>query len=147
MEVWQRILKVRVLVISPKEDMVPWIKFANLCRKSGRLSLAYKSLYGLLTNPHKDFALLDPHNNPAPVVYASLKYLWASGARDQSYGQMNEFTKGLVERLGISSLNNLAAHIETIQEPEKVALLKILARCYSKLGEWQIALTDELDDV
>ena len=57
-EVWQRILKVRALVISPKDDQTPWIKFANLCRKSGRLSLAYKSLYGLLTIPHKEFSRL-----------------------------------------------------------------------------------------
>ena len=47
-EVWQRMLKVRALVISPKENMEMWIKFANLCRKSGRLGLAEKSLNSLL---------------------------------------------------------------------------------------------------
>ena len=57
-EVWQRILKVRALIISPKEDMSTWIKFANLCRKSGRLSLAHKSLCGLLDHQNRDFSLL-----------------------------------------------------------------------------------------
>ena len=87
-EVWQRILKVRALVISPKNDMIPWIKYANLCRKGGRLNLAYKSLHGLLSKPHKDFALLDTYDNPPSVVYACLKYLWSSGAKEQSLEQM-----------------------------------------------------------
>ena len=47
-EVWQRILKVRFLVISPEEDMEMWIQFANLCRKSGRLNLCQKTLSNLL---------------------------------------------------------------------------------------------------
>ena len=46
-EVWQRILKVRALVVSPRENMEMWIKFANLCRKSGRLGLAEKTLNSL----------------------------------------------------------------------------------------------------
>ena len=43
-----KMLKVRALVIKPKQDMDMWIKFANLCRKSGRLNLAEKSLNLLL---------------------------------------------------------------------------------------------------
>jgi hypothetical protein len=48
-DVWQRILKVRSLAVTPKEDMEMWIKFANLCRKSGRLSLAQKTLLTLVS--------------------------------------------------------------------------------------------------
>ena len=47
-EVWQRMLKLRNLVISPRENMQMWIKFANLCRKSGRMGLAEKSLRDLI---------------------------------------------------------------------------------------------------
>lgn len=54
-EVWQRILKVRALVVSPQEDMEIWIKFANLCRKGNRLSLSYKTLSALLNQTSKDF--------------------------------------------------------------------------------------------
>jgi FKBP12-rapamycin complex-associated protein len=46
--VWQRILKVRALVMTPRENMDMWIKFANLCRKSGRLGLAEKTLNSIL---------------------------------------------------------------------------------------------------
>lgn len=47
-DVWQRVLRVRSLVMSPKDDMDPWIKFANLCRKSGRLNLCQKTLVTLM---------------------------------------------------------------------------------------------------
>ena len=74
------------------------------------------------------------------MVYACLKYLWASGSTEQSFLKMQEFTLGLTSRLQISSVTNLALQIESIQDPEKIHLLKVLARCYLKLGEWQIAL-------
>lgn len=47
-EVWQRILQVRALVLSPTDDPVMWIKFANLCRKSDRIILAEKTINSLL---------------------------------------------------------------------------------------------------
>lgn len=51
-DVWQRILKVRALVITPRENTEMWVKFANLCRKSGRLGLADKTLNSLLGDDH-----------------------------------------------------------------------------------------------
>ncbi|RAL63122.1 hypothetical protein DID88_004205 [Monilinia fructigena] len=47
-EVWQRMLKLRALVITPMENMQMSIKFANLCRKSGRMGLAEKHLKTLM---------------------------------------------------------------------------------------------------
>ena len=47
-EVWQRILQVRALVLSPEDATVMWIKFANLCRKSDRMFLAEKTIDSLL---------------------------------------------------------------------------------------------------
>jgi FKBP12-rapamycin complex-associated protein len=46
-EVWQPILKVRSLVVSPREDMDMWIKFAHLARKSGRPNLAINTIMTL----------------------------------------------------------------------------------------------------
>jgi FKBP12-rapamycin complex-associated protein len=48
-EVWQRILQVRTLVLSPEEDSAMWIKFANLCRKNERMALAEKTINSLLS--------------------------------------------------------------------------------------------------
>lgn len=52
-EVWQRILQVRTLVLDPWEDNAMWIKFANLCRKSDRMALAEKTLNSLMPGPEK----------------------------------------------------------------------------------------------
>ncbi|KAJ3290058.1 phosphatidylinositol kinase- protein kinase tor1 [Borealophlyctis nickersoniae] len=146
-EVWQRILKVRALVISPKEDMEMWIKFANLCRKSGRLSLSYKTLSGLLTADTKDFSNLDTAANAPQVVYACLKHLWASGSKEHAFHQMKEFTRSVVERLGVSTLNDISFQIECNRgDAGKLAFVNLLARCYLKLGEWQTNLQEELNE-
>jgi FKBP12-rapamycin complex-associated protein len=47
-DVWQRILHVRSLVLKPEDDSHMWIKFANLCRKNGRMNLAEKTINSLL---------------------------------------------------------------------------------------------------
>ncbi|KAJ3106200.1 phosphatidylinositol kinase- protein kinase tor1 [Phlyctochytrium planicorne] len=147
-EVWQRILRVRALVISPKEDTEMWIKFANLCRKSGRLGLSYKTLASLLNTESRDLGVLDMLNNSPHVIYACLKHTWASGVRDHAFKQMRDFTKTLVERLGIVTLNDINSHVDQNKnDPTKLSLIKLLARCYLKLGEWQIALQEELNEV
>jgi FKBP12-rapamycin complex-associated protein len=146
-EVWQRILRVRALVLSPQENTEMWIKFANLCRKSGRLSLSQKTLVGLLNNETKDIRILDMTNSTPPVVYACLKHTWATGEKDNALRQMKEFTKTLVERLGIATLNDISQQIETNKnDTAKLSLVKLLARCYLKLGEWQTALLDDLSE-
>ena len=38
------VLAVRSLVVRPEEDVPTWIKFSELCRKSGRLALSLKVL-------------------------------------------------------------------------------------------------------
>jgi serine/threonine-protein kinase mTOR len=43
-DVWQRVLRVRGLVVSVPEDTEIWIKYANLCGKNGRTPLAYATL-------------------------------------------------------------------------------------------------------
>lgn len=47
-QVWQALLSVRSLVLPPTEDAETWIKFASLCRKSGRISQARSTLTKLL---------------------------------------------------------------------------------------------------
>ncbi|CAG8550536.1 9156_t:CDS:10, partial [Ambispora leptoticha] len=125
-EVWQRILKVRTLVISPKENMEMWIKFANLCRKSNRLELAEKTLKQLLVGDQK-IATVHPSilARAAPqVVYAHLKWMWESGNRVDALSHLREFTGRMSSemRLGNNSL---------------------LARCCLKKGEWQMYLQED----
>lgn len=47
-QVWQSLLAVRTLVLPRTEDTETWLKFASLCRKSGRDRQARSTLVKLL---------------------------------------------------------------------------------------------------
>ena len=112
-DVWQRMLKVRALVLSPKENIDMWIKFANLCRKSGRIGLAEKSLVLLLNDngeqQQRDQPLLPNSLNRQAgshgpiavpeILYAQLKYQWAIGQQPLSLHQLRLFTADLSRQL------------------------------------------------
>lgn len=50
---WERILRVRSLAIKPEDDIDTIVRFANLCRKSGRLEAAKRSMESLVQLGHK----------------------------------------------------------------------------------------------
>ncbi|KAF7308508.1 Serine/threonine-protein kinase TOR [Mycena chlorophos] len=144
-EVWQRILQVRMLILNPEDDPTAFIKFANLCRKSGRMALAEKTINSLLT-PDRLQHLRDqqPTRAPPNVVYAQLKYMWAQdtgvASRDSCLAELRQFT--------VSLSNDLAAETEEHQrvglpKPRLAELRDLLARCYFKQGEWQVALNED----
>jgi FKBP12-rapamycin complex-associated protein len=108
-EVWQRMLKLRALVISPKENMQMEIKFANLCRNSGRMGLAEKSLKSLIGSEDSLNMMLPnegDHQNgrrargvQPHVQYAVLKYHWAAGKKAPALSALKALTVELSERL------------------------------------------------
>jgi len=139
-EVWQRMLKVRALVISPKENMEMWIKFANLCRKSGRIGLAEKSLNSLLDIDGGGGTIANFSTNmkaPPQVMYAHLKYMWATGDQQKALLHLTNFTTKMSSDLPgqyppeANQRQSQAARDE---------YTRLLARCYLKQGEWQVAL-------
>lgn len=136
-EVWQRILQVRTLVLSPVEATDMWIKFVNLCRKSDRLDLAAKTLNSLLGSSSLG---TDVEGGRAPpnILYAYYKFTWAKGDRVESLGWLREFTANLVRDVNLTQVNGrlVAAH------PSNAAYTELLARCHVKLGKWQVALQD-----
>lgn len=138
-DIWQRMLKVRALVIKPKQDMDMWIKFANLCRKSGRLNLAEKSLNSLLEAGSPE----NPSRAPPQVVYAQLKYMWAKGQQREALRHLVEFTTRMLQDLGLNP-NDLITQPLPLEGPgipkHVEEYTKLLARCFLKQGEWQIAL-------
>ncbi|KAI9827848.1 MAG: phosphatidylinositol kinase- protein kinase tor1 [Thelocarpon impressellum] len=154
-EVWQRMLKVRALVISPKENMEMWIKFSNLCRKSNRIGLAEKSLNSLL-EPGEDISSISARSRTPPqVLYAHLKYMWSTGRQQEALSHLRDFTSRLSRGAdavvpavngtnGVDGTHGLAGTAAAATPPvEKEAdetARKLLARCYLKQGEWQIAI-------
>lgn len=140
-EVWQRILQVRTLVLSPIEATDMWIKFANLCRKSDRLDLACKTLNSLLgTSPPSGSETQGQTRAPPHVVYAYFKYTWAKGDRADSLDWLRAFTSRLSADVGLTTVNGQARMISA--DPALLNYTKLLARCHVKLGQWQVALQD-----
>ncbi|GAA5970883.1 hypothetical protein JCM11641_004492 [Rhodosporidiobolus odoratus] len=141
-DVWQRILKVRALVIQPHEDIEMWVKFTNLCRKSGRLGLADKTLGLLLGDQYA------PMNGPSvsgppQVIYANLKYHWAKGNREEVLAVLREFTGRLAADLGIHPDGESSANPDLLNSGKKADFTRLLARCHYKLGEWQSAMQED----
>lgn len=142
-DIWQRMLKARALVVKPKQDMEIWIKFANLCRKSGRLRLAEKSLNQLLDEGSTG----KPGNKASPhVVYAQLKYMWSRGQKAEALNHLVDFTSKLSHDLGLNENEAITQPLpKTVpginDDIEKFT--KLLARCYLKQGEWKIEMDDE----
>lgn len=152
-ETWQRMLKVRALVLTPKENIDMWIKFANLCRKQGRIGLAEKSLRSLQS------VQVDPDADPLTassaipeVTYAQLKYAWTTGNHRLSLTRLQAFTNNLSEQLTLKTTSAVAAdkknqlsvlnanydpNANKLRSVEIDSIKKLLAKCYLKLGEWQ----------
>ncbi|KAH9990569.1 FAT-domain-containing protein [Russula vinacea] len=130
-EVWQRILQVRTLVLSPDDDPAMWIKFANLCRKSERMLLAEKTINSLLSQERHQKA-------PPNVVYAQLKYMWASGSKEESLNFLRSFATNLSRDLEAETTQRGQRLSVSKQKLDELA--RLLARCYFKQGEWQMEL-------
>ena len=84
-------------------------------------------------------------NGPPPVIYSHLKYLWATGAREETLTFLRAFTAKLANDLGLHLENGdelTAASREIIESGLLPERTRLLARCYYKLGEWQMALQD-----
>lgn len=152
-EVWQRMLKVRALILTPKENPDIWIKFANLCRKSNRMGLAERSLASLGGMGE------DTTDAPPQVAYARLKFNWATGNQHHALAFLKEFTANLSQEhqhynatlqnglhvdkvngangLEMTGQDNLAVR-KRMDESAKYSTL--LAKCYLRQGEWQAFL-------
>ncbi|BGP15830.1 hypothetical protein JCM10213_005686 [Rhodosporidiobolus nylandii] len=141
-DVWQRILKVRALVVTPRENIEMWVKFANLCRKSGRLGLAEKTLNSLLGDDHPSIGG-PAMSGPPQVIYAHLKYQWATGAREETLAFLRDFTARLSADLGIHPDGEQAANADVVNSGRKAEYTRLLARCHYKLGEWQSAMQED----
>jgi len=79
------------------------------------------------------------------VVYAQLKYMWATGAKEESLSFLRQFSSSLSRDLQ-AEVGEAPLHsgVPKYKLPE---LSKLLARCYFKTGEWQVELADDWGSV
>eukprot|EP00736_Rhodelphis_marinus_P007859 Rmarinus@m.12108 len=102
-EIWQHTLAIRSLVIHPQSDVGTWLKFSKLCRKSGRLQLAEKTLATLLgaevpVGPEDEL----PENAHPRVAYESFKHLWASDRKQEAFERLTVFTTLLQKSISLA---------------------------------------------
>ena len=139
-----------------------WIKFSNLCRKNDRMVLAEKTINSLLT-PDKvslsivrkymhspllqDQRLHEHHHTKAPpnVVYAQLKYMWATGAKEESLNFLRQFSTSLAR--DVMQETNAQTQRAGVSKSKMAEMSKLVARCYFKQGQWQSALKDDWGSV
>uniref|UniRef100_A0A5B7BS83 Serine/threonine-protein kinase TOR n=1 Tax=Davidia involucrata TaxID=16924 RepID=A0A5B7BS83_DAVIN len=139
-EVWQALLAVRALVLPPTEDIETWLKFASLCRNSGRISQARSTLVKLLQFDPETTQNIRYHG-PPQVMLAYLKYQWSLG---DDHKRREAFTRLQDLSIELSSTPNLQSVASTgLMGGSSVPLL---ARVYLKLGAWQWILSPGLDD-
>lgn len=80
-----------MLYILLQEEITSWVKFASICRKSGKMALSERTLLSLLSN--------DPACNQAQpisekypqVTFAYMKHLWQGGQKQQAFSLLSEF--------------------------------------------------------
>lgn len=148
-EVWQRILQVRSLVLTPSEDMDTWIHFADLCRTSDRLNLAEKTLTSLVGSSCSNLDAESRSRAPPPIVFAYYRLKWAqAGASDsreeklETLGYLNDFTQTLSDDMGLGARDHQG---RLILPDAKLygEYTKLLARCHVELGRWQAAINED----
>ncbi|KAK9058046.1 hypothetical protein SSX86_022886 [Deinandra increscens subsp. villosa] len=140
-EVWQALLVVRSLVLPPTEDSETWLKFASLCRKSGRISQAKSTLIKLLQFDPETTPETVRYHGPPQVIFAYLKYQWSLGEdqkRKEAFARLQDLAIELSSTSGI--------HASTQTGLVGVPNVSLMARVYLKLGIWQWALSPGLDD-
>ncbi|KRY15256.1 Serine/threonine-protein kinase mTOR [Trichinella patagoniensis] len=119
-EDWQRILQVRSLVLTPDEMRQMLLKFASLCRKSGKLAVSRRTILTLMDcDPDSCAPIKLPFERPE-VCYAYCKQLNCEGRRDLALSQLQ-----LLLEYGFKKPATLPAE-----------LLSLKARCFLKLGQW-----------
>ncbi len=89
----------------------------------------------------------DHHQTKAPpnVVYAQLKFMWATGSKDESLNYLKHFTLNLVR--DVTTEMSAQSQRPSVSKQKMEELSKLVARCYYKQGEWQMELRDDWGSV
>ncbi|KAJ3294404.1 phosphatidylinositol kinase- protein kinase tor1 [Rhizoclosmatium sp. JEL0117] len=139
-EIWNPIIRLRELVISPKVEPEMWIRFAEICRKTKRMSLSFRALSSVVNSESTDLGMIkvqDLERNPPKIIFACLTHVWDVGSRESeehAITQMRKFASSLAARVDLDNQESNDA------DPEKRELAKLLSKCYLKLGQWTLYL-------
>ncbi|CDS40303.1 FKBP12 rapamycin complex associated protein [Echinococcus multilocularis] len=149
-EDWGRIIQLRRLVLDPRENIKSCLRYAGLCRRSGRLSLSLQVLLRMLPKDPSEVAWNEVVAAPDPaIVFSYTKLLWASGSREEAVTRLQVLRDSVIE----PSLRAQATKLEEIgqevaQQPfipstsiTDIAtriddLRSLMTKCSLRLGSW-----------
>ncbi|KAG7397333.1 phosphatidylinositol kinase- protein kinase tor1 [Phytophthora boehmeriae] len=167
-EVWQKLIAVRSLILSPQENIDTYLQFASLCRQSGNLELSLKvftnslAVHGgagsqagggisemLSVTPNSGtgssfgFGEKDRHR----VAFAYLKHLWASGQKNEALADLHRLVSRISSMArhrgqtpgGAGGMPSPAPAMMPMRNEEE----ELLVKCHLKMAEWQLAVHDQ----
>ncbi|GMF39009.1 unnamed protein product [Phytophthora fragariaefolia] len=167
-EVWQQLIVVRALILSPHEDIDTYLQFASLCRQSGNLSLSLKVFTNALhvhggagsngsgisemlnvassssgATPSFGFGEKDRNR----VAFAYLKHLWAAGQKQEALSDLHRLVVRISSMArhrsqapgGMGGMPSPAPAMMPIRSEEE----ELLVKCHLKMAEWQLAVHDQ----
>lgn len=143
----------RRLALDMHEDCATWLKFANLCRKNGRITQSEQTLVRLLADVRADgeargLGPLSPGSQQPDVMYAWYKHLWATGARQEAFAGVQHLAAELgAAAAALAAAASAAAAAGGVPPPLLDPGRQLLsAKVHMKLGLWRRSLTDELSE-
>ena len=95
----------------------------------------------------QDQRLHEHHYTKAPpnVVYAQLKFMWATGAKEESLNFLRQFSASLAR--DVMQETSAQTQRPSVSKSKMAELSKLVARCYFKQGQWHVALKDDWSSV
>lgn len=149
-EVWQSLLSVRSLVLSPSHDVHTYLKFSSLCRKSNRLRQSRRILEQLLRyNPLTVQSAGIPgfgagSGNPS-VMFGFLKHLWHTGEQEQALARLADLVQEVDSTPSEVHMGPIMPRIEGPAGSKMLGVQSaagggyrapLLARVHLRLGIW-----------
>ena len=145
--VWERVLNLRSLAVSPVDDPETYVEFSRVCQEAGNVKQAREVLVKLLAidpAPRQEFA-----KGTSPILkYAYTKHLWRSWRQDEAFARLEALAKELCPADRVSGKVDPVTYNQVKGSIDKTTRLS--AQCYHKLGQWFIeragkaVLTEEM---
>ncbi|KAI9470354.1 armadillo-type protein [Coemansia mojavensis] len=136
---WQKLLRLRSMVLRPVLDLDTWIKYVNMSRKSGHMRIARDAIAQLLEDEVRFM------EEPA-LVYMYLKYKWADNERREAFQMLEMFASDYASKIGFDVHNpeafaehidaRVLANISNADAADDARTIHLLARFYFKQAEW-----------
>ncbi|KAF4593864.1 phosphatidylinositol kinase- protein kinase tor1 [Pleurotus pulmonarius] len=139
---------VRAQMLSELEEIVAYKQFADQPERQETIRATWvKRLQGCQPDVEVWQRILQA---PPEVVYAQVKYMWATGAREHSLEFVRQFATDLAQDIEHESSDSVPK--SSVSKTRLDEYNKLLARCYFKQGQWQKELKEDwnqrnIDDI